>query len=180
MSKIIVVLIAASVLNQSDAFKQSHFNRFSIGSQRKTELADFSAFHDSGVLSHSLDAINHVVEKLSSADIHALHSSFNVADADIPVAPAASIYSKIDKTGFIGTCADYIEQAIDLSHSLFLNLGIKNSYGFSIILFTFLSKCLIITQHSITLCAPNIYCLNNVSLQKSRSFSRKAQKCNII
>jgi hypothetical protein len=148
MSKIFVGLVAASVLYQSDAFKQSHFNRFSISSQRKTELADFSALHDTGVLSHSLNAIHHVVEKLSNTDLHALHSTFNVADADIPAAPAASIYSKIDKTGFIGTCADYIEQAIDLSHTLFVNLGIKNSYGFSIILFTFLSKCPIHLQYS--------------------------------
>lgn len=141
MSKLIVAIAVASILLQSDAFKQAPFSKFGVVNLRKTSLADLSVLHDTGILSDSLDALHHVVGKLANTDFHALHSTFNVADADIaPAAPAASIYSKIDKTGFIGTCADYIEQAIDLSHSLFVSLGIKNSYGFSIILFTFLSE----------------------------------------
>jgi len=67
------------------------------------------------------------------------HSMF-LADGDT-VAPAASVvnnpYSKVDKTGFIGFFANYIEIAIDFGHNV---LPGKNTYGLSIILFTLLSK----------------------------------------
>lgn len=53
---------------------------------------------------------------------------------------AASPYSKVDKTGVIGFLADYIEQAIDLSKNALNGMGVKNAYGFSIILFTILIK----------------------------------------
>lgn len=65
-------------------------------------------------------------------DIH--QHSFMVADE------AVSVYSKVDKTGFIGVIADYIERAIDFSHSLLEQGGLKNTYGYSIILFTILVK----------------------------------------
>ena len=51
-----------------------------------------------------------------------------------------SVYSKVDKTGFIGFFATYIEMAIDLGNSLFETLGVNNGYGFSIILFTIFGK----------------------------------------
>jgi hypothetical protein len=54
---------------------------------------------------------------------------------------AVSPYSKVDKTGFIGFIATYVEEAIDLGHSLFTSLGIKNSYGYAIIVFTCFGKC---------------------------------------
>lgn len=139
MSKFLVLVAVASILFQSDAFKSASFNRHASIIQKKTALADFSILHDTGIISQSIDHIHHLVGEVAKTDFHALHSTFNVADADVVAAPA-SIYSKVDKTGFIGTCADYIEQAIDLSHTLFVNMGVKNSYGFSIILFTFLSK----------------------------------------
>ena len=138
MFKFSVLVAVASILIQSQAFKQATFNRHSGIIQRKTALADFSVLHDAGILSSSIDALHHVVGEVAKTDFHALQSTFNIAD-DV-AAPAVSMYSKVDKTGFIGTCASYIEQAIDLSHELFLKLGVKNSYGFSIILFTFLSK----------------------------------------
>lgn len=47
---------------------------------------------------------------------------------------AVSMYSKVDKTGFIGFFATYIEEAIDLGRS------VVGSYGVSIILFTVLGK----------------------------------------
>ena len=51
-----------------------------------------------------------------------------------------SRYSVVDKTGFIGFIADNVENAIDFGHDLIKNIGVKNSYGFSIILFTFFGK----------------------------------------
>jgi hypothetical protein len=51
---------------------------------------------------------------------------------------AASAYTKTDKTGVIGFFATYIELAIDFGHSMFNKIGIVNSYGYSIILFTLL------------------------------------------
>ncbi len=53
---------------------------------------------------------------------------------------AVSIYSKIDKTGFIGFIATYIEVAIDFFRSVFAAAGIKNAYGPAIILFTLIGK----------------------------------------
>lgn len=141
MAKFLTTVAIGAVLLQSDAFKLTPLNRFNVIDQRKSALADLSALHDTGIISDSIHALHHAVDRIANTDFHALHSTLNIADAEVvPAAPAASIYSKVDKTGFIGTCANYIEQAIDLSHTLFLNLGIKNSYGFSIILFTFLSK----------------------------------------
>ena len=62
-------------------------------------------------------------------------------------APAAAVpkdmsdvsrYSTVDKTGFIGFFADYIEQAIDLIHKGLQGAGLHNTYGISIIIFTLL------------------------------------------
>ena len=51
-----------------------------------------------------------------------------------------SRYSVVDKTGFIGFIAENVENAIDFGHDMIKNIGVKNSYGFSIILFTFFGK----------------------------------------
>jgi hypothetical protein len=59
---------------------------------------------------------------------------------------AVSVYSKVDKTGFIGFLATYVELAIDLGHNIFGSLGLKNNYGYSIIVFTFLSKSHLLLQ----------------------------------
>lgn len=53
---------------------------------------------------------------------------------------AVSAYSKVDKTGFIGFFATYIEVAIDFGRTLFQKLGVDNAYGYSIILFTVFIK----------------------------------------
>jgi hypothetical protein len=139
MAKLCILLAIISIVIHSDGFKQVSFRHTSI--VKTTALSDFSILHDTGVLSSTLDAFHHVVSGVHT-DFHSLQSTFNLADADVAAVPAGdvSIYSKVDKTGFIGGCANYIEQAIDLSHVLLQKLGIQNSYGFSIILFTILSK----------------------------------------
>jgi len=65
-----------------------------------------------------------------------------VADADAPaqVAAATNLYSKVDKTGFIGFFATYIEMAIDFGHRTLQSAGLQYTYGASIILFTLLGK----------------------------------------
>ena len=60
-----------------------------------------------------------------------------------------SPYSKVDKTGFIGFFANIIEIAIDFGHDIINKLGVQNSYGFSIILFTVLRKYLLISNVSL-------------------------------
>lgn len=147
MSRFFISLALVSLLIQSDSFRHASL----IRNRRVAVLADFSVLHDSGILASSIDAIHHVVHGLSS-DVHSLHSSFNIADADgvtdavasIP-SPAAAVaevspYGKVDKTGFIGGVADVMERAIDLSHDLMQKLGVKDTYGYSIILLTIFSK----------------------------------------
>lgn len=63
------------------------------------------------------------------------------AVADISDA-TASAYTKVDKTGFIGFFADGIEKGIDFGHSTLQFVGLQNTYGFSIVIFTFLIKAL--------------------------------------
>jgi len=139
MAKLCILLAIISIVIHSDGFKQVSFRHTST--VKTTALSDFSVLHDTGVLSSTVDALHHVVSGVHT-DFHSLQSTFNLADADVAAAPAGevSLYSKVDKTGFIGGCASYIEQAIDLSHSLLQKLGIQNTYGFSIILFTILIK----------------------------------------
>lgn len=55
-------------------------------------------------------------------------------------AVSASPYTKVDNTGFIGNIAGYIERAIDLGHSSLNKVGVVNSYGYAILLFTILVK----------------------------------------
>lgn len=119
--------------------------------KRVTELADFSILHDVGHLVSSVGSLYHESSGLPTVDVHYIQSSLNLADAsvaaDIPSA-AVSAYSKVDKTGFIGSCADILERAIDLSHDLMQKLGVKDTYGFSIILLTIFSKSLQLNQSS--------------------------------
>jgi hypothetical protein len=147
LSKLFISIAIAVILIKSDAFKQASF-RHTKSNRRATSLADLSVLLDSSVLTHSIDAFHHTVNHAANIDLTDLHSTFNLADADataaIPITPAGevSIYSKVDKTGVIGTIASYIEMAIDLSHELIQKLGVKDTYGYSIILFTILSKSL--------------------------------------
>lgn len=149
MSGLLVALSLGSILIQSDSFRHVSSRHNGILPRKLiTELGDFSALHDSGLLSSSIDNFHHLFNGVSANDVHALHSSLNIADADLvsaaPGTPVveASIYSKVDKTGFIGTCADIMERAIDLSHDLMQKLGVKDTYGYSIILLTIFSKLL--------------------------------------
>ena len=160
MSRFLISLALVSLLCQSDCFKHSSFGTRSF-SKRVAALADFSALHDTGILTSSIDAIHHVVSGLHT-DVHALHSSFNLADADVvaqvPDVAAAPVspYTKVDKTGFIGTVADVMERAIDLSHDLMQKLGVKDTYGYSIILLTIFSKFIRISFHLISFFLRNI------------------------
>lgn len=82
---------------------------------------------------------DHIPSLLLSADDISAGSDVvtNTASAAVE---AASPYSKIDKTGVIGFIASYVEIAIDGGHTLLQNLGVKYSYGFSIIIFTLFGK----------------------------------------
>mmetsp|Transcript_4182 Transcript_4182/g.4334 ORF Transcript_4182/g.4334 Transcript_4182/m.4334 type:complete len:456 (+) Transcript_4182:68-1435(+) len=139
MAKLCILLAIISIVIHSDGFKQVSFRHTST--VKTTALSDFSVLHDTGVLSSTVDALHHVVSGVHT-DFHSLQSTFNLADADVAAAPAGevSLYSKVDKTGFIGGCASYVEQGIDLSHNLLMKAGLQNTYGFSIILFTILIK----------------------------------------
>lgn len=72
------------------------------------------------------------------------HGGFIVADEGSATTTAAagpiSPYAKVDKEGFIGTLAAGIETAIDFGHKVLEGMGLKNTYGYSIILFTCLVK----------------------------------------
>lgn len=88
--------------------------------------------------------------------------SWLLAD-DSPAAAAAAVspYSKIDKTGFIGFIATYIEIAIDFNRGLFTSLGVEHGYGLSIVLFTVFSKSLpfFLSVVSIVILMIVFYCL---------------------
>jgi hypothetical protein len=144
MTKVLAtVALAASLYNSAEAFKSSSF-RHTV--KQRSALSDISALHNPELLTATVDAFHHVVHGVN-ANFDAFHSTINLADADVALPAAAapadvSIYSKVDKTGFIGGCANYVEQAIDLVHNLLMKAGLQNTYGFSIILFTVLSKSL--------------------------------------
>ena len=76
-----------------------------------------------------------------------LQHSWLLADADPAAQPAAtataaaaSPYSKVDREGFIGGIAAVIETAIDFGHNALKGLGMQNTYGFAILIFTVLIK----------------------------------------
>ena len=83
-----------------------------------------------------------VIDPLLQLHSHGLDlsHSFLLSDGEPVAAEAVSLYSKVDKTGFIGFLANYVEIVIDFTHNVIKGLGVENSYGFSIILFTILSK----------------------------------------
>lgn len=85
----------------------------------------------------AMDSFHQVESYLNSISSHSILTS-----ADEVAAEAVSVYSKVDKTGFIGFFANIIEQGIDLGHTALQAVGVKYSYGFSIIFFTFIVKIL--------------------------------------
>ena len=143
MSNLLLFVVIASIATQSESFRKISIRQNHIANRRVTELADFSILHDVGHLASYVESLHHGAGGLPIVDAHFIQSSLNLADAnvvaDVPSA-AVSAYSKVDKTGFIGFCADILERAIDLSHDLMQKLGVKDTYGFSIILLTIFSK----------------------------------------
>ena len=80
---------------------------------------------------------------------HGMFLAEEVTDvfAKVPVeetvkAVSSSPYTRVDNTGIIGGIAGTIEKAIDFGHTALNTVGIANSYGFSIIIFTILVKAL--------------------------------------
>lgn len=93
------------------------------------------------------EPIVNLFNQFQHADIvGSLQTSILIADEDTAaavekVADAAaqvSLYSKVDKTGFIGGIASAIETVITFFHETLQKVGLENSYGVSIILFTML------------------------------------------
>jgi hypothetical protein len=80
---------------------------------------------------HLLPQLQQIATSIGpSVDSFAGSLQSNIALAD----EAVSLYSKVDKTGFIGFFATYIEEAIDFGQR------VVGSYGVAIILFTVLGK----------------------------------------
>ena len=94
------------------------------------------------VISHA-SVISDTINGMHAASIHVMdhfhQNSFYLSDdaiAEVMPSTDVSLYSKVDKTGFIGFLADYTERVIDFSHDIFKGMGFENSYGYAIILFT--------------------------------------------
>jgi hypothetical protein len=145
---IIVVLCTLSMSIHGFRYQTSSTftNRLKIR-ESKHHLAMISSLPE--LISHSQylsDALDHM-HMQSTVDSMLQHSSMFLSDDAVAsnVAEKAStdvsVYSKVDKTGFIGFLADYVERIIDFSHGLIKGLGVENSYGYAIILFTLLGKC---------------------------------------
>ncbi len=114
----------------------------------KPQLKAVAEHVDSAILLHSWfhDAAS-VFSHAPALDVHAHHgghelfNSFSLADGGdvVTSSPPVEQYGSkpVDKTGVIGFIATYIEQTIDFFHTVIPG---KNTYGFSIILFTVLIK----------------------------------------
>lgn len=76
------------------------------------------------------DAIHSNGLFLSDETSAAASPALNPSPSDV------SVYSKVDKTGFIGFFANGIEICIDFVHTLLNGIGVQYSYGISIIMFT--------------------------------------------
>ncbi|RYH30143.1 hypothetical protein EON65_06170 [archaeon] len=82
------------------------------------------------------------IHDASNVDINVIHTPISsmLSNSLSLAEEAVSTYSKVDKIGLIGFMANYIEVAIDLGSNVFKGVGIQNSYGLSIIVFTLFSK----------------------------------------
>lgn len=122
----LVVVICSFILEYGGVVA---FSLRSSSMIRKSRPLQLNAVADAAeVLQHSSAAVDALTSALQQ-------SSFSVADA---ADQAVSIYSKVDKTGFIGFFATYIEVAIDFFRSKLQSAGVTNAYGYSIIIFTVL------------------------------------------
>jgi hypothetical protein len=81
-----------------------------------------------------VDVVGSLRTSILMADEDSAAAVEKVADA----AGQVSLYSKVDKTGFIGGIASVIETVITFFHETLQKVGLKNSYGVSIIFFTML------------------------------------------
>ncbi len=96
---------------------------------RKSSVHLLPEIHD--MLTHS----GKLLETLKDVQLHSfMPSAILMADE------AASIYTKVDKTGVIGFLAGNIEICIDFGRTLLQQIGVQNAYGLSIVLFTILGK----------------------------------------
>eukprot|EP01041_Mallomonas_annulata_P011526 gene11526-24114_t len=106
------------------------FNRFT------SHKAGYRSLNMIGDIHHHIVDIANNIEPIINSNFLSTQSFLTAADE------AVSIYSKVDKTGFIGFIADAIEQGIDFGHATLQKAGIQNTYGFSIVIFTVLIKAL--------------------------------------
>jgi len=117
---------------------------------RGIKLASF--FNDAGAFVEAFQGLQTIhdhsflADHIQTADTHIFHS-FLVADGAgdgvgpvVEKAATVSPYSKVDRTGFIGSIASVIETAIEFGHNALQGGGMGNTYGFSILIFTMLIK----------------------------------------
>jgi len=79
-------------------------------------------------------------EKADKLQIQVGATAMAFAAALFPNAALAAVATTVDKSGFIGGIANVIEMGIDFGHDALQQLGVENSYGLSICLFTLLLK----------------------------------------
>lgn len=103
------------------------------------QLSSISIMHSSHI-DGVIHQLQHIQNSFFLSDDSIITSSTAASTEPVISDVAASAYTKTDKTGVIGFFATYIELAIDFGHSMFNKIGIVNSYGYSIILFTLLGK----------------------------------------
>lgn len=131
--KLSIILLSAFTAN---AFNFRSFSRVRINSASQSRMSMFLQPHDiidqMQNFQHAFDIHNALL--ISEEDIS------NAVQAVPDAAAEVSRYSVVDKTGFIGVIADNVENAIDFGHNILQKVGIKYTYGFSIILFTFFGK----------------------------------------
>ena len=124
MRQIFGFIIWLALISAIVAFRPVSIQRYAIKSQ-KFSTTKLNLIPE---LSDAFNQLSSVISVDSVAD-H-IRNSFLIAEE------ATSLYSKVDKTGFVGFFATYIEEAIDIGRS------VVNSYGLSIILFTILGELL--------------------------------------
>lgn len=117
MKGVSIALLLLALLQGDAAFKTS---------LRRTPLRGNQQLH----------LIPEIHQALSNRGLH-FNVITNQVQQSLPLVDyAVAMYSKVDKTGFIGFIATYMEEAIDLGRSV---LG---SYGVPIILFTLIGELL--------------------------------------
>lgn len=136
------VLVAISTLivplfSLQSGLKYSRINRSKLN---LIDINSVSDLHESlKHIDHNLIINNNIFNNINTL---LLNSAEEITDLAKETAANVSPYSKVDKTGFIGFFANFIEIAIDFGRNTFNSVGITNSYGYSIIIFTILVKAL--------------------------------------